>query len=169
VASRRSFKPRDLLDRAFEITIIAKGLDGVLEVVGGLLLLVVTPATINRLLLSVTQHELSQDPHDYLATHVLHYAQGLNRGTVVFGALYLLSHGMVKVILVAALLRNQIWAYPWMIAFLGIFILYQLYRITFAASIGLVGLTVFDVLVLWLTFREYRRHRRSRRLRPAGA
>jgi uncharacterized membrane protein len=79
----RSFKPRDLLDRAFEISIIAKGLDGALEMIGGLLLLILTPATINSLLVTLTQHELSQDPHDFIAAHALHYARGLDRGTVV--------------------------------------------------------------------------------------
>jgi uncharacterized membrane protein len=46
---RRLFKPKaDLLDRTFEVSIILKGLDGVLEIAGGLLLLLVTPATIDR-------------------------------------------------------------------------------------------------------------------------
>jgi uncharacterized membrane protein len=31
---------------------------------------------------------------------------------VVFGAVYLLAHGLVKVILAAALLKNRLWAYP---------------------------------------------------------
>jgi uncharacterized membrane protein len=122
-----------------------------------------TPATIDRVVTTVTQHELSQDPHDFIASKALHFVQGLNRGTVVFGALYLLSHGIVKIVLVVALLRNQLWAYPWMIAFLGIFIAYQLYRMTFALSVGLAGLTVFDVFVAWLTYKEFQRHR----LRPA--
>src|SRR5207248_11773608 len=43
------FKGRGPLDRAFAVAIALKGLDGVLEVVGGLLLLAVTPATIDRL------------------------------------------------------------------------------------------------------------------------
>src|SRR4029450_9039917 len=42
------FRPRDLLDQTFEVGIILKGLDGVLEVIGGLLLLIVSPATIHR-------------------------------------------------------------------------------------------------------------------------
>jgi uncharacterized membrane protein len=41
------FRPRDLLDQTFEVGIILKGLDGVLEVLGGLLLLVVSPTTID--------------------------------------------------------------------------------------------------------------------------
>ncbi len=164
----RLLKRGDLLDRAFVVGISLKGLDGVLEVLGGLILLVVTPATINSLTRALTQHELSEDPHDFLATHLLHAAGGLTGASVRFGALYLLSHGAVKIVLVAALLRNKLWAYPWTIAFLLAFIGYQVYRLTFAPSIGLVGLTVFDAVVAWLTWREYQKQRgiarRRRRL-----
>ncbi len=56
------FRPNDLLDRTFEVGIILKGLDGALEVLGGLLLLLVSPAAINRVTTTLTQHELSEDP-----------------------------------------------------------------------------------------------------------
>jgi uncharacterized membrane protein len=151
------FRPRDLLDQTFEIGIILKGLDGLLEVIGGLLLLVLSPATIDRLVTSLTQHELSEDPHDFLATHLLRTAHGLTGPAVLFGAAYLLAHGLVKVILVAALLQNQLWAYPWTIAFLGVFIAYQLYRLSFHPSVGLTALTIFDAVIAWLTYREYRK------------
>jgi uncharacterized membrane protein len=156
------FKSGDLLDRAFAIGIILKGLDGVLEVVGGVLLLVLSPATIDNLTRSLTQHELSEDPHDFLAVHLLHGAGSLTGSSLEFGAVYLLLHGVVKVVLVAALLRDRIWAYPWMIVFLIVFIAYQIYRMTFAFSIGLFGLTVFDVVVVWLTYREYGKQRAAR-------
>jgi hypothetical protein len=58
----RRLERGDLLDRAFLVGIMLKGLDGLLEVVGGLLLLVVSPATITSLTRALTQHELSQDP-----------------------------------------------------------------------------------------------------------
>jgi uncharacterized membrane protein len=156
------FKRGDLLDRAFAVGIILKGLDGVLEVVGGLLLLVVSPAAIDQLSRALTQHELSGDPHDFLATHLLHAAGSLTSSSVRFAAVYLLSHGVVKIVLVTALLKNKIWAYPWMIAFLIAFIVYQVYRMTFAFSIGLLALTVFDVFVGWLTYREYGKQRANR-------
>jgi uncharacterized membrane protein len=85
------------------------------------------------------------------------------------GAVYLLLHDVVKVVLVTALLRNQLWAYPWMILFLLAFIGYQLYRLTFAPSIGLFGLTVFDAVVTWLTWRDYQRQRSARRRAPRPA
>jgi uncharacterized membrane protein len=150
-------RPQSLLDQTFQIGIILKGLDGVLEVIGGLLLLVVSPVTIDRVVTSLTQHELSQDPHDLLATHLLKTAHGLTGSAVLFGAVYLLSHGAVKIILVAALLHNQLWAYPWLIVFLGVFIVYQVYRLSFKPSVGLTLLTLFDAFVAWLTYREYRK------------
>src|SRR5256886_6339428 len=101
-------KPTDLLDRTFEVGITLKGLDGVLEVVGGLLLLVVSPATINQLVRSLTQHELSQDPHDFIATHLLNAANGLTGSSARFGAIYLLLHGVVKIEIGRASCRERV-------------------------------------------------------------
>ena len=157
----------DLLDRAFAIGVALKGLDGLLEMAGGALLAVVAPSTIDRLARAITRHELSEDPHDYIATHLLHLTGGLTSSSVRFGAVYLLTHGVVKVVLVAAVLSNRLWAYPWMIAFLLAFIGYQAYRMTFAPSAGLVALTVFDVAVAWLTYREYMKQRVLKRERAA--
>jgi len=160
------FKPGDPLDWIFEIGIILKGLDGVLETIGGLLLLVVTPATINRLAVALTQHELSEDPNDFIASHLLRYAHGLTGSAVTFAAVYLLLHGLTKIVLVTALLRNQVWAYPWTIVFLLIFIGYQLYRIVLKPTFGLSALTIFDVFIVWLTWREWRKQTPDRALRP---
>ena len=125
-------------------------------------MLVISPADIDQVSRALTQHELSEDPHDFLATHLLHAAGSLTGSSLEFGAAYLLLHGVVKIVLVAALLRDQIWAYPWMIAFLVVFIVYQVYRMTFAFSIGLLALTIFDLLVVWLTYREYGKQRAGR-------
>jgi uncharacterized membrane protein len=112
------------------------------------------------------------DPHDFLATHLLRTAHGLTGSAVLFGAVYLLAHGLAKVILVAALLKNQLWAYPWAITFLGVFIVYQLYRLSLRPSVGLAALTIFDAAIAWLTYREYRKQlpvaRRSRGSPPPG-
>ena len=156
------FKPRDTLDRVFEIGIILKGLDGVLETIGGLLLLAVTPATINDVVSRLTQHELSEDSNDFIANHLLGYAHGLTGSAVAFAAVYLLVHGIAKIVLVTALLRNQIWAYPWMIGFLLIFIGYQLYRLVLSLTFGLSALTVFDAVIVWLTWREWRQQTADR-------
>ena len=141
------------------VSIILKGLDGLLELIGGLLLIAVGPTTINRVIADLTRHELSEDPHDFVATRLMHFGNGLTGSAVHFAAAYLLVHGLVKVVLVVALLRNQLWAYPWLIITLIIFIVYQLYRIALVPTAGLIALTLFDAVVVWLTWREWRKRR----------
>jgi uncharacterized membrane protein len=156
-------KPHEsALDRTFRISISLKGLDGALEIAGGLILLFLAPATLHSWARALTAHELTQDPHDYIANHLLHSASQLSRSTTLYGAIYLLSHGIAKVVLVIALLRGQLWAYPWLIALLGVFILYQAYRLSHRFSIGLFLLTLFDIFVVVLTVLEYQKRRQPR-------
>lgn len=147
----------DLTDRAFLIGVLLKGVDGALELAGGILLLAIPHPAIGRLVAALTRSELAEDPHDWVATHLVHLADSLTVSTTRFAAAYLLAHGLVKVVLVAAVLRERRWAYPWMIAVLVAFIGYQLYRIALAPTVGMALLTAFDAVLVWLTWREYRR------------
>jgi len=147
------------LNRIFRIGLGLKGADGVLELAGGVLLLVVSPSQMSSAARLLTLHELGEDPHDVIATSLVRFADSLTVSVSLFAALYLLLHGIVKVVLVWAVLRNTLWAYPWMIAFLLAFVTYQLYQIALSFSIWLVLLTVFDLFIAWLTWREYQSHR----------
>jgi len=105
---------------------------------------------------ALTAHELGQDPHDRIANYILHTTAHLSSGTTLFGAIYLLSHGISKVVLVTFVLRGRLWAYPWLMGLLGAFIAYQLYVIALVKfSSWLLALTVFDAFLVWLTWREY--------------
>jgi len=159
------------LDTTFKIGLVLKGLDGILEVVGGILLLFLSPHAIQHLVRVLTAHELSEDPHDMIARYLLHTTSHLHHGTTLFGAIYLLSHGIAKIVLVALVLKDKLWAYPWLIVLLLAFIGYQLYQITAVHfSIGLTALTVFDAFLVWLTWREYRAKRaRQHQARAAVA
>ncbi len=98
---------------------------------------------------------------------MLHTASHLTTSTTLFGAIYLLSHGIAKVVLVGLVLRDKLWANPWLIALLLAFIGYQVYRITAVRfSAGLTALAVFDIALVWLTWRDYR-SRRALRRQPA--
>ena len=149
---------RDALDTTFNVALTLKGIDGALELIGGVFLLLVAPASIDHFARWLTQHELSQDPHDFLARHLLHVTGNLHK-TQVFGAIYLLAHGATKLIMVIGLLRRERWAYPFAFVFLGGFLIYQTYRMIYAPSVGLALLTVFDAFILWLTWREFVRTR----------
>lgn len=144
------------LDRFFYASIWLKGLHAVFEILGGVALLLTSPAFIMRVVAMVTQDEIAQDPNDFIANALRNAAQQISVSSERFAAVYLLSHGVVKVFLVAGLLRNRPWAYPASLAVFGAFIAYQVYRFTLTHSIGLVALTLFDLVVMWLIWREYR-------------
>jgi uncharacterized membrane protein len=71
----------------------------------------------------------------------------------------------VKVVLVVAVLRSKLWAYPVLIAFLVAFIGYQVVELVINFSVGLLLLTLFDIFIVILTVREYRLHKTRRAAR----
>lgn len=140
----------------FDIGVVIKGIDGVLEIAGGLLLLLVPLADVSRFLIWVTGKELSEDPKDFIATHLVHLAGTLSVSGYRLTIAYLLVHGFVKVFLVYMLLRRHLWAYPTAIAIFTAFGVYQVYQYSISHSLLLLALTVLDVAVIVLTAWEYR-------------
>ncbi|HSX31426.1 MAG TPA: DUF2127 domain-containing protein [Candidatus Saccharimonadales bacterium] len=150
------FKPTSLLDRLYKIGLLLKGLDGVLELLGGVLLLALSSGTILHLTKDLTGSELGEDPHNFLALHVQHVGHQLALGHNGFAAVFLLVHGGVKVGLVICLLLNKLWAYPVGLLVLGLLLMYQLYQLFVGPSIGMALLSALDVIIIGLIWREWR-------------
>jgi uncharacterized membrane protein len=163
------FKPTTLLDKFYEVGIIIKGIDGLIELVAGILLLVVSPSVFSRLTDAVTRGELAEDPHDFIATHLAHVGSHLAHGHNLFAAVFLLIHGAVKVGLVTCLLLNKLWAYPVGLVVLGLLLLYQLYDLVTRPTLGMAFLSVLDAVILWLIWREWQRVRGEAESPPPSA
>lgn len=151
-----------VLDLLFFIGVVVKGLDGLVELIGGIVILVLSPAGLQHLAQIATAHELAEDPHDILANLILHGAVNLAPKTAGFLAAYLLVHGVVKLAIVLALLRGSRRIYPWAIAALTMFLIFQVYELFVSPSVFIVVLTVMDVLIIALTWREWRHDRTLR-------
>jgi uncharacterized membrane protein len=151
-----------VLHETFRAGIFIKGIDGILEIIGGAILYVVSPLQINRLVLLLTSHELSEDPRDIIASHLVRWAGHLSVHTKLFGSFYLASHGIMKTAIVLLLWRGRLSAYPAAIVFFSVFILYQGYRYSYSHSIWLIFLSVFDIIIIVLTWLEYQRMRREK-------
>lgn len=156
------YHPENLLDKFFAAGIILKGLDGLIELIAGFVLLFLTPDRMHDFIVLVTHQELSEDPHDFLANLLLQSSQGFTTGGRVFLIVYLWIHAVIKLVAVFGILRNKMWAYPFSLITLGVLTLYQFYEIVFVKiSLLMVILTVFDVLILGLIWREYSNMRKS--------
>jgi len=147
------------MDLVFLIGIVFKGIDGALELIGGGVLLVFSPDRLIGVARWLTAPELAEDPHDALANFLLHSVVHLGAKTTTFLAFYLLIHGVVKVVIVWALLRGTRRVYPWAIAALTAFLGYQLYELVVAPTVSVLLLTIFDAIIIALTWREWRHDR----------
>jgi uncharacterized membrane protein len=148
------------IHQIFEVSVLLKGAHALIECIGGLALAFVSTGSITSLVNVLTQEELIEDPNDFVGTRLLSVAQNFTVSTQHFYAFYLLSHGIIKVLLVIGLLRSKLWAYPVSLVVIGLFIVYQLYRFSYTHGFGLIVLTVFDVIVMGLIWHEYRLVRR---------
>lgn len=149
-----SFKEQGFYD-AFLITVVIKGVDGLLEIALGFLLMFTD--TFSDVVFFLTNDAIIDDPNNYFATHLRAFASQSHHAFVI-GGLYLVAHGVLKTFISASLWRNYSWAYPAAMAILGLFIFYEIIGILAHGSIPLMCLSAFDIAMLWLVGREYRKH-----------
>lgn len=140
----------------FEGSIALKGIHAIIEIIGGFLVLFISQNFIIQTVLKITHEELSQDAKDFIANYLIYASQNFSISSKHFVAFYLLSHGIIKGILVFNLLKKKLWAYPTSIVVFGLFMVYQIYRYTYTHSIWLIVFTVFDIFVVWLIWHEYK-------------
>ncbi len=140
----------------FQIGILLKGIDGILEIIGGLFVLFVSPAAMSGLVRLLIRHELGEDPTDIIAHALMKAASQISVNVQWFAFLYLFSHGVIKIFLAVSLLKRKLWSYPVAIGFFALFIIYQLYRYMLDYSIWWMALTALDLFIIVLTWLEYR-------------
>jgi uncharacterized membrane protein len=159
---KTSHNKRKVEHRLFLVGVWIKGLAGAVETIGGVAVLFITQKLIDSFVLFLAAPELAEDPADRGADYLSGAFQHFSEGTKYFASVYLIVHGLIKLFLVANLLRERLWAYPLSLWFLCAFIVYQCYRFTHTHSIWLVLLTVIDLAVVILIWREYRWCKQSR-------
>jgi uncharacterized membrane protein len=140
----------------YKIGISIKGFDGAVELAAGIALLV-SPGIVHTILASIASHA---DRHGhsfhFIAMYIARLDGDLARSGLVFLTIFLIGHGVVKLVLVYCLLKRIIKAYPYALGVLVLFLVYQLYVLARdPVSIGLWLFTILDVAIIWLVWGEY--------------
>ncbi|MDE2079242.1 MAG: DUF2127 domain-containing protein [Patescibacteria group bacterium] len=146
---------RRVLHDLFEVSVIVKGIDGLLEILLGSVILFVDRHIIGTVIVFYLQHEFTNDPHDWLAVHLLRFWNHLTTASEFFIGLYFLANGAVKVILVAGLLKQKLWAYPTAVVLLSCFAAYEIFRYFHSYSLILLWLIAIDAVTVYLIWDEY--------------
>jgi uncharacterized membrane protein len=145
-----------MTERLFRIAMIVKGVDGAAELIGAITLLLVSGGTIQTLINDVVSRDLLGPPDGSLARHFVSGTAEFASGNRTFAVVYLGLHGIVKLLLVVALLRKIRPVYPVAVVVLGLFVAYEIYRATQTGSVLLPFLAALDVAIIVLVIREYR-------------
>ena len=151
------FPPQPIFHRFFRTSLIIKGLNGMFECAGGIFLFFVSSASIARVVQALFQHELVQDPADFIATHLVLASQHLSSNVQFLAALYLLVHGFMNIGLAGALWFEMLWAYPFAALILVLLTSYQVFKLIKKPSLFLVLLTLVDIIIIFLLRSEYKR------------
>jgi uncharacterized membrane protein len=161
--SARTRGPARLLERVYRLGILLKGVDGLIELVSGLSLWL-APAILRAVLVPVVRTESDDAGLRVLIAHAAgRLDDTLARGSSFFVIFFLLSHGIVKLVLVYCLLKEYLWVYPYALAVLGLFAVYQIVVLVQSPSVALVVLAILDIVIILLVWREWRSLARARR------
>ena len=140
-------------DFLFRTGLVVKGVDSLFEVIGGVLLTM--PTKLARYILVLSQHELDRH-HEVLAGRLDKLADDVTVHVHLASALYLLVHGLAKVILISAIFFRKRWGYIGFIGVLSLFTAIEMTRAITAHEIVTGVLGLFDVAVVLLILKEYR-------------
>ena len=143
------------LDDIFEIGIFIKLINGILELIGGMILLFIQPASISKVIGFFANNELIEDPKDVIANYFMHLSQTISVRMQVFAGIYLIIHAIINIGLFTLLWQKKKWAFPLAGSILTILIAYQVYLITQTYSMILIVFTLVDVVILALLRFEY--------------
>lgn len=132
-----------------------KALDGVLEFVGGLLLMTASVPQIDRWVWRLTA-DFGDGPMAHLAHWLRLGADNFSTDDKHFATQYLLIEGVIKLGLVVGLLRGVRWSYPVGLLLLALFCIYQADRLVHHYSWMLAGLAVVNLVVMALIAIEWR-------------
>lgn len=152
------FRKQPWFEAVYKVGVGVKGLDGFLELAAGLLLLV-SPHTLHVLLGAIVAEAGHHHGHvtHFVATSIARLDDDLARSGLTFLIIFLIGHGIVKLVLVYCLLRRILQAYPYALGVLGLFLLYQLYALARdPLSIGMWVFTILDIVIIWLVWGEWK-------------
>ena len=156
-----------LLHYAYLAVILIKGFDGAIEALAGMILAVTGPERLYEWVIRFTAPELTGH---HPALHAIRSgATRLEESSHQFVIFYLLVHGLLKLGIVAALLRGGgRWLFPVASLILTGFVAYMSWRLMVHWSGWLLGFALFDLLTLALVLNEWRSESGGAPFRRAG-
>ena len=152
---------KSFVHRAFWWSLFIKGLDGLLQFLGGIAVLLVPPGTLGNTYRYWTRF-LFAHPHagNPEANFIRDAAHSFGMGVPLLVAIYLLVNGTIKLLLVYGLLRERLWVFPAAFVGFGLFFSLEVYRLFVHFYWGILILMCISIFVITMVALEYRKVRK---------
>ena len=149
---------KSFVHRAFWISLFIKGLDGALQLLGGLAVIFLEPGTLGNAYRWLTRFLFGKhDGNNPEADFIRVTAHSFHISVAVLVAIYLLVNGIIKVLLVYGLLKEKLWVFPAACAGFGIMFSLELYRLSVHFYWGIFILMCISVFVITMVILEWRK------------
>lgn len=136
--------------------LVIKGISCMTEVLIGVFLAMPISKIIRIHLINFLRHELVEYSNDKLLTMLYKVVTGYSMDMNKFMIVYMITHGLAKLLIVYLLYKKKVWAYPLAILILLGFAAYQMYKYVHLHSITLILLTVIDIVLIIFIYLEYK-------------
>src|SRR5256714_14308404 len=149
---------KSFVHQAFWWSLFIKGLDGLLQFLGGIAVLVLPPETLGNTYRWWTRflfaHPRAGNPEEDFIRDAAH-SFGISVPLLV--AIYLLANGIIKLLLVYGLLRERLWVFPAAFVGFGLFFTLEVYRLFVHFYWGILILMCISIFVITMVALEYRK------------
>jgi uncharacterized membrane protein len=145
----------DRLTIVFRLSMYWRIIYGLLKAVTGFLLLAVNRLDPASLFYKLMRHEIIEDPGDVFIRLASPVVDHLSSDTAFFAAVYLLFWGLIDIFLAVNVLRRRLWAFMVALFLISLFIIYEIYRISYTHSVFLGVIIMLDMAIVWIVYKEY--------------
>ena len=151
------------LHEAFEVSALVKLLSGFWELTAGSLIWSRAWPHIAGFFIELSNGTPLYLRNDIVMRSVIHFFGDMSVSTRNFIIAYLIIYGVLKIGMSIGLLRGDKWSYPTGTTIIGIFVVYQIYRVVHTHSLFLSLMISIDVVTIFLIVHEYWHKYRQRR------
>lgn len=164
--SKKSGSKRHALKAAFLGAVAIKGVDGLVETLAGIAVIILGTEGIHHLVIQLTAPELDLHPASKTIHLLRHGATNLEHSSSPFIVIWLLVHGVLKLALAIELLRGRSWIFPVAAVILSGFVAFMTYKLFVHYSPWLLAFALFDLITVVLVLNEWRSNR-TQQAKPA--
>jgi len=156
IGMKKSFNKDSIINLGFYCGLGIKAINALVEFIGGLFMIILNHDALNNVVKDIAIPELREDPTDFIMNYLITIGQNLSISSQYSIAIYMLLHGITKLVVIFLLLKKKIWAYIPAIVIFSFFVMYEIYSYIHSQSLLMLFIIIIDVAIIAMIMLEYR-------------